>query len=614
MAASSSDYRPLLRGGHWLAGSAAVLAILYGAAGDSYIALALGLQYLLIAAAIGAVRGVQQQRDLAAETIKASPMEATADSQSAGVSADPLRAAVQTHAMIMGGSAAVVAMIAAVQLLQQAGSTKVVEHAGPVFGMLCLAAAFVWLVLSRSFHSIDKADLPEVRPLVFAFREAQWGSLLAAAGLIGSTFDLLPALWAGRILLVWDLAISAETLLRLAAAMVVAAEPGKAPIAPIQLLLREVLCTAANPVGSMVRVFEERCGVSVRSSWAISFLKRSALPLLAFLLLLSWGLTSLAIVEPHQMAVREQFGRTIEEPLSPGLHITLPWPFGRIRAFPVKTVRELPIGYVEEDSTANKTQPRALLWTKPHAKEEFALVLGGGSELLAVNALVYFKISEEPQGFRDFVYQQSMPEAALTAFTYRSLMEETRGRTLDEVLSADRADFARRLVNSVRDQARTARLGLEVVDLALLNLHPPIEAGGSYLEVISARLDAGRRVTEAEGDRQVALLDAQMRSAMSVASAEIDRSLRVGGAIGDVAEFTAIGQALSASPRTLRLRLWIEALESALSDQRLFLVDHTLLDEGGELLLDTRRLEGTRLPPLDETMSPSSLRTNPNDR
>ena len=614
MAASSGDYRPLLRGGHWLAGSAAVLAILYGVAGDSYIALALGLQYLLITAAIGAVRGVQHKRDLAALATSVPPIEALADSPEGGVPADPLRAAIQSHSMILGGIAAVVAMIAAVQLLQQAGSTKPVEHAGSVFGMLCLALAFIWLVLSRSFQSIGEADLPEVRPLTFAFREAQWGSLLAAAGLIGSTFDPLPALWAGRILLVWDLAISTETLLRLVATMVVSTDPARPAVAPIQLLLREALCTAANPVGSVVRLFEERCGVSVRSSWAISFLKRSALPLFAFLLLLSWGLTSLAIVETHQMAVREHLGRTVGEPLSPGLHVMLPWPFGRIRAFPVKTVRQLPIGYVEEDEPMNKAQPRALLWTKPHAKEEFALVLGGGSELLAVNALVSFKISEDPQGFRDYVYQQSTPEEALTAFTYKALMEETRGRTLDEVLSADRADFARRLVKSVRDQAHAARLGLEVVDLALLNLHPPIEAGGSYLEVISARLDAGRRVTEAEGDKQVALLDAQMRSATSVASAQIDRSRRVGGAVGDVAEFTAVGQALGASPRTLRLRLWIEALESALSDQRLFLVDHTLLDEGGELLLDTRRLEGTRPPPLDETMSPSSLRTNPNDR
>jgi regulator of protease activity HflC (stomatin/prohibitin superfamily) len=299
------------------------------------------------------------------------------------------------------------------------------------------------------------------------------------------------------------------------------------------------------------------------------------------------------------MAVREHFGRVTGGPLLPGLHVTLPWPLGRIRAFPVKTVHQMPIGFIEADQPVNSQQPRALLWTKPHAKEEFALVLGGGTELVAVNAIVYFKIAEDRQGFLDYVYQQSMPEEALTAFAYRALMEETRGRTLDEVLSADRAAFARRLVESVRQQSRAARLGLEVVDLALLNLHPPIEAGGSYLDVINARLDAGRRVTEAEGERQVALLGAETRGSMAVATARTERSHRVSTALAEVAEFKAVVEALDDPRRTLRLRLWIEALEGALAEQRLFLVDRTLLDEGGELLLDTRRIEGTRLPSLD---------------
>jgi hypothetical protein len=52
----------------------------------------------------------------------------------------------------------------------------------------------------------------------------------------------------------------------------------------------------------------------------------------------------------------------------------------------------------------------------------------------------------------------------------------------------------------------------------------------------------------------------------------------------------------------LRLRLRIESLENALANQRLFLVDRTLLDEGGEILLDTRRIESGHLPPIDSAV------------
>ncbi len=68
-------------------------------------------------------------------------------------------------------------------------------------------------------------------------------------------------------------------------------------------------------------------------------------------------------------------------------------------------------------------------------------------------------------------------------------------------------------------------------------------------------------------------------------------------ASSQVAEFMAIGQASGIEPRTHRLRLWIEALEKALAGLRLYLVDSSLLGEGGELLLDTRRYPNTPLPP-----------------
>jgi regulator of protease activity HflC (stomatin/prohibitin superfamily) len=206
----------------------------------------------------------------------------------------------------------------------------------------------------------------------------------------------------------------------------------------------------------------------------------------------------------------------------------------------------------------------------------------------------------------DYVYRQSAQHDALAAFAYRALMQETRGRTLDEVLSADRSAFSSSLADSVRRQAHEARLGLEVVDLALINLHPPIEVAGSYLDVINARLDAHRQVTEAEGKKEVAILTAQTTGITSIANARIEGSRRVAAAASLAAEFTGLSQAYQVGPQTIRTRLWIEAQEAALTGQRLFLIDSSLLGEGGELLLDTRRYPVTPVPNLDMTPPPAS--------
>ncbi len=595
---SSGDYRSLLGGGLWISGAAALAAFAYGIVGESYAATSLGLEYLLLTITVWVAANFAHRRD---EMLKQSAMSPGANDPSSVHStvqspADAMESAVQTQATVLGGVAVLVGAAAAIQLLQQTIGEISFDEVSAVPVVVCLMAAFVWQVLARTLRKISETDLPESRALAFAFREAQWSSLLIATGLVGAAFESWTLYWSVRVLLIWIVVICSEIIVRMILILLIPTERSSVAIAPIRLLLREAIFTASNPVTSLLHTIESHCGVSLRSSWAITFVKRSLIPLSLALIVSAWGMTSLSIVETHQFAIREHFGRPVEGVLVPGLHLSFPWPFGRIRSFPVKTVRQIPIGFVEADEPMQRNQPRTLLWTKPHAKEEFSLVLADGTELVAVNALVYFKISEDPDEFRDYVYQQASPEHTLLAFAYKALMEETRGKTLDDVLSLNRAAFARRIADSVRSQVRTARLGLDVIDFALLNIHPPIEAGGSYLDVINARLDAGRRVTEAEGVKQVALLEAQMRGTSAIAVAKVSGSRRIADARSDIAEFQSLHEGLSAAPKTLHLRLWIEALESALSTQRLFLVDQSLLDEGSELLLDTRPINSVRFP------------------
>ena len=381
MVASTGDYRPLLSGGLWLAGSAAVAATLYG------IEVARRLPALWVFDIFWSPVATWAARDLHRKEIWRYRQEILLQ---LGIDTlmmlgnryliEPGRmSAVQWHATILGGAALIVGLFAILQLLQLTANENRMAHDDTVLGIACLAGAFIWLVLARSFQAIREIELPEALPLMGAFREAQWIALIAAAGpdrsVSGTDAGVLVrpgCYWSGSSRhFAWRVCCDG-----LATILDSNRSRRRTSVSPIHLLLREAIFTAANPVTSLVRTFENRCGVSLRSSWAIAFVKNLTLPLLVFLMLLCWGLTSLAIVETHQMAVREQFGKVVGKPLLPGLHMMLPWPFGRIRAFPVKTVQQLPIGYVESDEPPNRDQPRALLWTKPHAKEEFSLVAG----------------------------------------------------------------------------------------------------------------------------------------------------------------------------------------------------------------------------------------------
>ncbi len=122
--------------------------------------------------------------------------------------------AVQTQKIVLATVALIVGLTALFQLLQQALDAGAREGGSAAFGAVCLAFAFVWLVLGRSLQAVPATDLPEAEQLGFAFREAQWASLVAAAGLMGAMPYPPLVVWTSRVLFAWVLASCIETLLR----------------------------------------------------------------------------------------------------------------------------------------------------------------------------------------------------------------------------------------------------------------------------------------------------------------------------------------------------------------------------------------------------------------
>jgi membrane protease subunit HflK len=255
-----------------------------------------------------------------------------------------------------------------------------------------------------------------------------------------------------------------------------------------------------------------------------------------------------------------------------------------VRRFPVKRISSMPLGFVAGDG-----KPVAYLWSKAHAQEEFALVLGSGTEVVAVDALVYFKIREDPEGFLDYVYHSNNPEEALEGYGYRALMELTRQTTLEEVLSVNRAQFASQLERSIERYSAENRLGLEVVDVPLINLHPPVAAAEAYLDVISAEIDAVRYDAEAVGEKLARIQDAETDSMKIIADAKVRGERRVGIASEESLEFLAVGQAFAVAPEAFKLRMRGDSIAEILGDKRLTLVDPTFTVGEGAMLLDLRQ-------------------------
>ncbi len=597
---TGGGYKGLVFGAALLVSVGAMVAGFYGIRSGALLIKALALNGALVSAAawlaLHAARIRQRIRD-AQDWEPGAWVDAGDEGIDASVALQDAHHARTIHFAVLAAPAAVIIGLVAIWLLRSHTGVKaewVPEAGTAAASVICLVACCLWLVLSKSFEAAHEEDLPEAPALMLAFRDLQWTTLLAAAGILG-TFVwpeeglpgwAPPEIWVARLLLAWIVAVSVEQLLRIGVAWLRRAPLEEGFASPVRLLLREAVFVRGNPIASMFETIEARFGVSFRSSWAIRFVRAAAIPSLAAVLLMFWGLTCLSVVGTSELGVRESFGRIQAVPLQPGLHWKLPLPFGRVLHYPVKEVFTKPIGFLPIAA-----RQQSYLWSKEHATEEFNLVTGDATEAVAVNAMVYYKICEDTDRFLDYVYWWMDPEnveQALDAYAHRVLMEQTRSATLAEVLATNRAEFANHIRERLQEYSEENRLGIDVIDVAILNVHPPIEVAADYLDVISAGIDAKRYQIEAEGQAKVALEKAEWQSITEVAGAQVEAAEAIGKASEGSAEFVAIGQAYSVAPEAFKLRLRFEALEEALADKELIVVDETFARGPGGVSIDLR--------------------------
>jgi len=509
------------------------------------------------------------------------------------------------HLFALGAATLAFVLIPTIWVLVQAfrgDSTSFDTKNATAMGVIALAASCLWLVLARTFAGTPKAELPENMPLAMAARESYWAGIVVAAAAFGSLVWTPLQFYFGIAMLFWVLAVALELVIRLLAMRFTHGPEPTDFESPQHLSIREGMFVRGNPVASVFATIEAKFGVSFRSSWAIRFVRMATIPTVVVVLLMYWLMSGLVIVGVDEMGVRENFGKVSGEPLKPGLHVKMPWPFGRIVKYPVKRIEKMPIGFELEHD-----EPRAMLWTEPHAAKEFHLALGDGDEAVAVNAFLFYKIREDKEGFFDYVFgfqnadrigEKNASVAALESYAYRVLMELTRDKRLHsdldeddpnavpDVLSTDRTVFAKTLQDSLRKYAEEHRLGLEVVDVALVNLHPPVDAAAEYLEAISAEIDRGTFVLEAEGEANSALLEAEAEKSEMVSKAQIYKSQRVSEAQERQSQFERMYQ--QASNPALVKRQWYETLERVLLNKKLFLVDGGVAGGQGETIIDLR--------------------------
>ena len=312
----------------------------------------------------------------------------------------------------------------------------------------------------------------------------------------------------------------------------------------------------------VISYLEENTGITMRGLWSVKLIRKLIAPSLVAIFLMLWISTGIIEIGSGQHGALYNLGKLHEEPLEPGIHLTLPWPFGKTVIYNTDAVSSMTIGYRSDTSGDN-------VWTQSHGSEEYELLLGGGEELVSINLCIEYKISD----LNAYLLNCANPEAILEASAYELVADKTIVTDLNTLLSVDREAFAADFMTDLTEKISVRNTGLEIVSVVLESIHPPLGIADIYQRLVSAEIEATTRIMYAEAAATVRVLEAETSYNSTVSAAKADQLSKIASAQAEVAEFMASVAADTEYRDAYRYYKYLSAVKNAYGNANIIIVD-----------------------------------------
>jgi regulator of protease activity HflC (stomatin/prohibitin superfamily) len=464
------------------------------------------------------------------------------------------------------------ALASAFLLLRNFSATPLGTRAAGGAAALCLIAAGVAATAVHYLADIEPARLPESPGLLRGARIVTWILVLAAAS--------MGVEWAGQqtVLRILHMVVVAVNLAVCYGLLTVMRPVDETPgTFPLDFGVLWLLGNRTNVLASVLDAGERQLGIDLRSTWAITVVRRSLEPLIIGLCLIGWLSTSMTVVGVAEQGLVERLGVPVQgEPLAPGIHVHWPWPVDHVFRIPTRRVQALTVGH---EGKGQATGPEDVLWARQHAADEYTLLLGNGRDLITVDAAVQFRIVDA----RAWRYHTQNPGDALRAIAYRAVMRNTVNHTLAEALSENVVTTTARMRAMVQQDADALALGVEIVGFTVGGMHPPVLVAPDYQAVVSAELGRVTAVVNAQAVRNRTVPLAESSVLVDENNARAEGAEALAKAAGEAWGFRTLEAQYRSAPEEYFFRRRLETLEKGLSLRPFTVVDVRFQRDGGEL-------------------------------
>ncbi len=254
---------------------------------------------------------------------------------------------------------------------------------------------------------------------------------------------------------------------------------------------------------------------------------------------LAWNMVY--VVKAQERAVVLRFG-AYAATLDAGLNIRLPPPIERVEVINVEKIR----------SVGHK-----------------ASILTQDENIVEVELVVLYRVKD----LEDYAFNVVGPDDTLEQATESAVRTVIGKNNMDFVLTEGRGAVAAQIEDNIQDLLDTYKAGLIVTGVNLQAAKPPEEVKSAFDDAIKAREDEQRLINEAEAYRNEVIPKARGNAARVLEDARAYKARVVRQAEGDASRFEQVLTEYERAPAITRERLYLEAMESVLSNAPKVLLD-----------------------------------------
>ena len=284
--------------------------------------------------------------------------------------------------------------------------------------------------------------------------------------------------------------------------------------------------------------------------------------LVVIVLAIVWAGTGFYTVGPDEQAVLRFFGKK-SGTASGGLHWYYPAPIGKRDVVAVTTTRRLELGF----------RSGADGFTVAQSMTNESLMITADVNIVDVQAVIQYKISNLPNflfnvddpGDVDRGIPAGQPDGRTLRDIAESALRQVVGsRNIDDVLTTEKEQVQTDVLFIMRQLTQEYESGIDVLQVLLQNVNPPLEVQSAFEDVVRAREDKERLINLAEAYQASEIPKAIGEAAKVTEAAEGFKTGRIARAQGEADGFEAILEGYLLSPDVTRQRLYLEAMEEVL--------------------------------------------------